>query len=79
MLLADGLERVFAREETFPVVCVRGVTSRLGKPALDSARLALGELGAQNFIDLLEYPAEQAGNARVRSMLERLLKPGEAP
>jgi len=69
-----ALERVFARDETFPVVCVRGVRSRLGKPALDSARIALGELGAQNFIDLLEYPDDQAGNNRVRSMLERLLE-----
>ena len=69
-----ALERVFARDETFPVVCVRGVRSRLGKPALDSARIALGELGAQNFIDLLEYPNDEAGNARVRSMLGALMR-----
>ena len=35
--------------------------------------MALGELGAQNFIDLLEYPDDALGNARVRAMLERLL------
>lgn len=69
-----ALERVFARDETFPVVCVRGMRSRLGKPAVDSARVALSELGAQNFIDLLEYPDDQANNHRVRSMLERLLE-----
>ena len=69
------LERVLAREEAFPVVCVRGLRfSRIGRPALDSLRLALSELGAQNFIDLLEYPDDEAGNARVRAMLERLLE-----
>lgn len=69
-----ALERIFARDETFPVVCVRGVRSRLGKPAVESARVALGELGAQNFIDLLEYPNDEAGNARVRSMLGALMR-----
>ena len=69
-----ALERIFARDETFPVVCVRSVHSRLGKPALDSARIALGELGAQHFIDLLEYPNDDAANARVRSMLGALMR-----
>jgi hypothetical protein len=69
-----ALERVLARDETFPVVCVRGVPfDRLGQPALHALRMALGELGAQNFIDLLEYPDDALGNARVRAMLERLL------
>ena len=69
-----ALERVLAREETFPVVCVRGLPfNRLGRPALDALRMALGELGAHNFIDLLEYPDDAPGNARVRGMLERLL------
>jgi DNA-binding NtrC family response regulator len=69
-----ALERVLSREETFPVVCVRGVPStRLGAPALNALRLALDELGAQDFIDLLQYPDDALGNARVRAMLERLL------
>ena len=69
-----ALERVLSREKTFPVVCVRGMPfTRLGRPTLDALRLALGELGAQNFIDLLEYPDDAVGNARVRAMLERLL------
>lgn len=68
------LERVLSREETFPVVCVRGVPfTRLGQPAFNALRLALGELGAHNFIDLLEYPDDEAGNARIRAMLERLI------
>jgi len=69
-----ALERVLSRAETFPVVCVRAVRSaRLGAPALNALRLALDELGAQNFIDLLQYPDDALGNARVRAVLERLL------
>jgi hypothetical protein len=69
-----ALERVLSREETFPVVCVRGAPSRLGEPSLDALRLALSELGTQNFIDLLQYPDDVLGNARVRAMLERLMQ-----
>jgi hypothetical protein len=70
----SALQQVLARDATFPVVCVRGVPfRRLGESALHALRMALGELGAQNFIDLLEYPDDQAGNARVRAMLERLI------
>lgn len=71
---AAALERVRARDETFPVVCVRGLPfSRLGERTLEASRVALGELGARDFIDLLEYPDDALGNARVRAMLERLL------
>jgi hypothetical protein len=76
---AGALERVMAREETFPVVCVHGRTfSLLGGRSLDASRLALRALGAHNFIDLLQYPDDALGNARVQAMLERLL-PQEAP
>jgi hypothetical protein len=69
-----ALQRVLSREETFPVVCVRGLPfSRLGQSTLDGSRMALSALGAHNFIDLLEYPDDALGNARVRVMLERLL------
>jgi hypothetical protein len=68
------LERVLARKETFPVVCVRGMPfTRLGQPAFDALRMALDALGASNFIDLLQYPDDEAGNARIRAMLERLI------
>lgn len=73
---AQALQRVLARDQAFPVVCVRGLPfSRLGHPALEASRLALSELGAHNFIDLLEYPDDALGNARVRAMLDRLLPP----
>ena len=74
----QALQRVVARDETFPVVCVRGLPfSRLGHPALEASRLALAELGAHNFIDLLQYPDDALGNARVRAMLDRLLPPAQ--
>jgi DNA-binding LacI/PurR family transcriptional regulator len=70
-----ALERVLARGETFPVVCVRGMpfAARLGQPTVEALRIASSELGAQHFIDLLQYPDDENGNARVRAMLERLL------
>lgn len=70
-----AMEHVFAREETVPVVCIRGkpFDLPLGKPALDALGMASRALGARNFIDLLEYPDDEAGNARVRAMLERLI------
>ena len=71
---AAALERILARDDSPPVVCVRSVQSRLGKPAIDSARIALSELGAQHFIDLLEYPHDEAANARLRSMLGALMR-----
>jgi hypothetical protein len=35
--------------------------------------MASSELGAPHFIDLLQYPDDEKGNARVRAMLERVL------
>jgi hypothetical protein len=35
--------------------------------------MASSELGAQHFIDLLQYPDDENGDARVRAMLMRLL------
>lgn len=70
-----AIERVLARDEMFSVVCIRGrpFASALGGPSLEALRVASRALGAQNFIDLLEYPDDEAGNARIRAMLERLL------
>jgi len=69
----SALERVLSRPESFPVVCVRGLPSMFGKGSLAAFRMALSELGTQNFIDLLEYPDDDAANARVRAMLLRLI------
>jgi hypothetical protein len=59
-----ALERVLARGARF---------AKLGRPALDALRMALGELRAQHFIDLLQYADDEIGNARVRFMLEQLM------
>ena len=70
-----ALEQVLARGESFPVVCIRGMpfALRLGQPTIEALRIASSELGAQHFIDLLQYPDDENGNTRVRAMLERLL------
>jgi hypothetical protein len=70
-----AIERVLARDETIPVVCIRcrPFSTPLGQPTLDALRMASQALGARNFIDLLEYPDDEVGNACVRAMLERLV------
>ena len=69
-----ALKCALSRDGTFPVVCVRSVPfAKLGRPALDALRMALGGLGAQHFIDLLQYADDESGNASVRSMLEQLM------
>jgi hypothetical protein len=72
-----AIEQVLLRDETIPVVCIRArpFATPLGQPAVDALRIATRALGASNFIDLLEYPDDERGNARVRRMLERLLLP----
>lgn len=67
-----SLERVRSRGKAFPVVCVRGRPSLLGQRSMHALRTALHELGAQDFIDLMDYPDNEAGNARVRALLERV-------
>lgn len=71
---AAALMCVLAREDRFPVVCVRDVPD--GKPAyaaLNALRIVLGSIVARTFIDLVEHRDDEAGNARVRAMLESLL------
>ena len=68
-----ALERVLSRRKGLPVVCVRGARSRYGQRSLHALRMALNELGASSFIDLLDYPDDETGNARVRALLEHLL------
>jgi len=71
-----AVERALARDETIPVVCIRGrrFATQLGRPTLDALGMASRALGARNFIDLLEYRDDALGNARVRALLERLLR-----
>ncbi len=62
-----------SRNGSFPVVCLRSVPfAKVGPPALDALRTAMGELGPQFFIDLLQYSDDDAGNASVRAVLAQL-------
>ena len=71
-----ALRCVLAREETFPVVCVRDVPcDQSGQAALDALRMALGAVVAQSFVDLVEHCDDEAGNARVRAILMQTLRP----
>lgn len=71
---AAALRCVLAREERFPVVCVREVKSdRPGYAVLGALRMAAG-VGAQAFVDLLDYPDDEAGNAGARAVLQGFLK-----
>jgi len=69
-----ALRFVLAREETFPVVCVRDVPrDRRGDTVLGALRSALRGTVTRDFIDLAEHPDDETGNARVRAMLMGLL------
>ena len=69
-----ALRCVLAREDTFPVVCVRSVScDRRERVVLDALRRALHGTVARAFIDLAEHLDDETGNARVRTMLMRLL------
>jgi hypothetical protein len=71
-----ALRCVLAREESFPVVCVRDVPSdQRGHVALDALRMALGGLVAHSFVDLVEHGDDEAGNAHVRATFMRTLRP----
>jgi hypothetical protein len=69
-----ALRCVIAREQNFPVICVRDVAcEKPGHAVLDSLRMALGGVAARLFIDLVEHRDDEAGNARVRAVLMQLL------
>ena len=72
---AAALRYARARDETFPVVCVRAVP--FAKPphaALNALRARLGAAGADAFIDLHAHADDEAGNACARAILEPLLR-----
>jgi hypothetical protein len=69
-----ALRFVLSRDERFPVVCVRDLPSDEPTPAvLNGLRRALGAAVAGHFVDLAAHGDDEAGNARVRATLERLL------
>ena len=67
---AAALRCALASEARFPVVCVRDVLgAKPAHAALNALRMALGSIGAPDFIELWEHPDDEAGNARVRARL----------
>jgi len=71
---AAALRCVLSRQESFPVVCVREVRGgRPGHVVLGALRVTLGAVVARNFVDLAKHGDDDAGNARAREALMRLL------
>jgi hypothetical protein len=56
-----------------PLACVLAApfSSRLGEAALSVFHVAAEELGADCFIDLMQFPDDAEGNARARAMLQQ--------
>jgi len=75
------LQQLAARPDPCPVICVQAVPFHhgLGKSTFRAFRAACLELGAKAVIDLLEYPDDEAGNARVRAALEPYLLNAVSP
>lgn len=72
---AAALNCVLAREETFPVVCVRDVPAdEPGHVALNALRMAVAGVVVRDFIELGEHCDDENGNAHVRGRFERLLE-----
>ncbi len=69
------LQALAAGAAPCPVICVQAVPFHhgLGKSTFRAFRTACLELGAKAVVDLLEYPDDEAGNARVRAALEPYL------
>lgn len=59
-----------------PVICVYCVPFRTpsARRSFEAFRIASSALGAAEVLNLLEFPDDEAGNARVRRMLDRLME-----
>jgi hypothetical protein len=77
----EVLRFIVKRGVRVPLVCIRALPFErgLGAASIDAFRLASHELGAHNFLDLLEYPASEAGNRRLRWLLQELLPEASVP
>jgi hypothetical protein len=72
----DTLVEVMRHHPRCPVVCLRAAPfgSRLGAATFDAYSTACLELGADDVLDLLAFPDDDEGNARVRALLQRIMQ-----
>ena len=71
----DAVRTAMTKVPRVPLACVLAApfSSALGEGTVAAFHAAAEELGVDCFIDVLQLPDDEAGNARVRAMLERLL------
>ena len=68
------LQEVLELRPAGPIICVRVTSTNLGRQqSFDAFRTACSALGAAEALDLLAFPDDEAGNARVSRMLDRLI------
>ena len=71
----DAIKIARTHAADVPLACVRATPfcTPLGDATLAAFRSAAEELGADCFVDVLQFPDNAEGDARVRGMLERLV------
>jgi hypothetical protein len=71
----EALKVVRSHAPHIALACVRPTPfcNPLGGATLEAFQVAVGELGANCFVDMLQFPDDDAGNARVRAIFERLM------
>jgi hypothetical protein len=71
----DAMKMARLNAPRVPLACVRVApfSSALGEATISALHSAAEELGADCFIDVLQFPDDPEGNARVLEMLERLV------
>ena len=69
----EAIEAVLAQACEVPLVCVHAApfNTPLTEASVAAFRAAAMALGADLFLDVLQFPDDDAGNARARAMLER--------
>ena len=76
----ETLVEVLRHRPACPVVCIRASPfDALGPASFDAYSMACIELGATDVLDLLNFPDDEAGNARVCALFERLIRAAKCP
>lgn len=67
------LVRTFDKNRLTPVVCMLATESRLSPVAIEGLDHAVKAMLANAFVNLNKFPDDQAGNARVRRIVDYLI------